>query len=89
LEVVVGETDGIFSAKRDACALNEFKKIDRSIPIVSETEKILNRRILPLKSKAQISDGSGARCSSVRKKICAAISTRYHGSKQLSGSDGL
>jgi hypothetical protein len=28
LEVVVGETDGIFSAKRDACALNEFKKID-------------------------------------------------------------
>jgi hypothetical protein len=52
LEVVVGETDGIFSVKRDACALNEFKKIDRSIPIVSETEKILNRRIFPLKSKA-------------------------------------
>jgi hypothetical protein len=32
LEVVIADTDGIFPARRDPCALDEFKKIDRSMP---------------------------------------------------------
>ncbi|WP_407164882.1 hypothetical protein [Bradyrhizobium sp. ORS 111] len=40
LEVVVTETDGTFLAKRDLCTLDEFNKIDRSMPIVAETEQI-------------------------------------------------
>jgi dihydrofolate reductase len=65
LEVVIAESDGIFPAKRDACALDEFKKFHRSMPIVAETEQNLNRRNSPLNSRAQISDGSSGRCSTV------------------------
>jgi hypothetical protein len=43
LEVVIADTDGIFPARRDPCALDEFKKIDRSMPIVAETEQIGDR----------------------------------------------
>jgi hypothetical protein len=39
-----------------------FKKIDRSIPIVPETEQIANRGIFRLKTRRRISDGSRGRC---------------------------
>jgi hypothetical protein len=44
LEAVIAETDGIFPAERDPGAPDEFRKIDRSIPMVAETEQILNRQ---------------------------------------------
>jgi hypothetical protein len=45
------------------------KKIDRLIPIVAETEQIVDRRNWYLKSRAQISDGSARRFFVVRRKI--------------------
>jgi hypothetical protein len=39
--------------------LPQILKIDRSTPIVAETDQIFNHRNFPLKSRAQISDGSG------------------------------
>jgi hypothetical protein len=71
-----------------AC-LVRTSKIDRSIPIVAETEQILNRQISPLKSRAQISDGSPRRFFVVRGKSYAAKSTHYHGAKQSSGNEGM
>jgi hypothetical protein len=44
------------------------KEIDRLIPIVAETEQIVDRRNRRLKSRAQISDGSARRFFVVRRK---------------------
>jgi hypothetical protein len=55
-----------FRVRRARCLLDRFQKIDQSMPIVAETEQIANCRNFSLKSRAQISDGSGARCLSVR-----------------------
>jgi hypothetical protein len=70
LNVVVAHTDGIFQRHVTPAAIDEVKKTDRSIPIVSETEQIGDCRNSPLKSRAQISDGSGGRFFVVRRKIC-------------------
>jgi hypothetical protein len=43
-----------------------FKKIDRLMPIVAETEQIADRRNLCLKSRARISDVSRKRRIGVR-----------------------
>jgi hypothetical protein len=43
----------------------ETSKIDRLMPIVSETRKIADRRNPPLNSRAQISDGSVRRLQTV------------------------
>jgi hypothetical protein len=64
-----------------------LKKIDRSLPIVAETEQILNRQNSPLNSRAEIFDGSGRQFFIVCKKICAEKSARYHQLDQSSGSD--
>jgi hypothetical protein len=45
-----------------------FKKIDRSMLIVAETEQIADRRNSLLKSRVQIFDGSGRRFFTVRRK---------------------
>jgi hypothetical protein len=87
LEVVIAETDGIFPAKRDPCALDEFRKIDRSMPIVAETEQILNRQNSPLNSRVEISDGSERRFFVVCGKTFSVISMRYSLSKPSSGND--
>jgi hypothetical protein len=42
------------------------EKLDRLIPIVAETEQIVDRRNWCLKSRAQISDGSARRFFVVR-----------------------
>jgi hypothetical protein len=58
-----------------ACAhrvLDEFQKIDQSLPIVAEAEPILNRRNSPLNSRAQISDGSEV-LRGVQKKFALEI----------------
>ncbi len=60
--------NGIFPVKRDPCALHEFKMIDRSMPIVAETEQILNRQNSPLNSRVEISDGSERRFFGVCRK---------------------
>jgi hypothetical protein len=52
LEAVIVETDGSFPAKGDPCALDEFKKIDRSMSIVAETEQIADCRKFVLESKS-------------------------------------
>jgi hypothetical protein len=57
--------DGLFASKPIAPLSPRLLKIDRSMPIVAETEQIPNRRQSPLNSRAQISDGLGARCLSV------------------------
>jgi hypothetical protein len=44
------------------------EKIDRSMPIVLETEQIADRRNSSLNSRAQISDGSGIRFFGMRGK---------------------
>jgi hypothetical protein len=44
------------------------KEIDRLIPIVAETEQIVDRRNWCLKSRAQVSDGSARRFFAVRRK---------------------
>ena len=62
-----------FRVTRARCLLDRFQKIDQSMPIVAETEQIANRRNFFLKSIAQISDGSGARCLSVHRKICVGL----------------
>lgn len=56
----------------------EILKINRSTPIVAETEQIMNRRNFLLKSRAQIYDGSGSRSLTTIENICAGKSVRYH-----------
>jgi hypothetical protein len=63
-----------FSAKPMTPLSLQILKIDRSTPIVPETEQILNRRNSLLKSKAQISDGSGSRPWPYPEKFAPKIS---------------
>ena len=63
-------------------------KFERSMPIVAETERILNRRNFRLHSKTKISDGSERRFFGMCRKICAWNSARYHHLEQSSGSEG-
>jgi hypothetical protein len=58
----------VFFDWSDAIILAEIPKTDRLIRIVGETQQIPNRRISPLNSRAQISDGSGRRFFVVRGK---------------------
>jgi hypothetical protein len=86
--VVRGQTaDGLSFAKPTWLFSSEIAKIDRLVPIVAETEQILNRRIFSLKSRAQISDGSGRRCFIMRIKICTCNSTGYDALRESSGSE--
>jgi hypothetical protein len=64
-ELVIAKADGIFPGDAARCMLDESQRIDRSIPIVTETEQIADRRNSSLNSRAQISDGSAARCSTL------------------------
>jgi hypothetical protein len=66
---MIAGADGIFSV---ACAhrvFEDFEKIDQSIPIVAETEQILDHRNSPLNSRARFSDGSGIGFFGMRGKI--------------------
>jgi hypothetical protein len=56
-EITATDDDGIFCDDPVASLSAETSKIDRSTPIVAETEQIPNRRNSPLNSRAQISDG--------------------------------
>src|SRR5947199_6727542 len=73
----IGETDDlhispfreVFFVLAQNCARRSTKrKIDRLMSIVAETEQIADRRNFSLKSRARISDGSGARCPSPHRK---------------------
>jgi hypothetical protein len=79
--------DGLFRHADNNALPEDFLKIDRSMSIVAETEQIADHRNLPLKSGAQISDGSGRRFFIARGKICSVRSTHYGRSKSSSGSD--
>jgi hypothetical protein len=57
-----------FASGSELGSLPGLTKIDRLMPIVAETEQIPNRPNFPLKSKAQIFDGSGRRFFVVRGK---------------------
>jgi hypothetical protein len=84
---VAASADGLFDWS-DAIILAETPKTDRLILIVGETQQIPNRRISPLNSRTQISDGSGRRFfAACAEKIYAAESTHYHGAKQSSGNE--
>jgi hypothetical protein len=59
----------VFSARRLTAPLwRELREIDRLMPIVVETEQILNRPNSLLRSRAQISDGSWSRFLRTRRK---------------------
>jgi hypothetical protein len=66
--IILAGADGIFVAIQSQSFFREMSKIDRSMPIVAETQQILNRRNSPLNSRAEISDGSGRRFFVVRRK---------------------
>lgn len=68
-EVVGAEADGVFRVGPMTLFSPETLKIERSLPIMVETEQIPNRRNSLLKSKAQISDGLESRFLIVRRKI--------------------
>jgi hypothetical protein len=57
-----------FGNCRDGSVGGRQKKIDRLIPIVTETEQIVDRRNWFLKSRARTSDGSARRFFVVRRK---------------------
>jgi hypothetical protein len=59
----------VFFEPRWRCRLAEDPRIDQSIPIVTESGQITDRRNLRLKSRAQIPDGSARRFFLVRRKI--------------------
>jgi hypothetical protein len=80
--------DGIFPPRSGASFVTEDVEIDRLMPIAAEAEQIADRRNSCLKSRARISDGSGRRCLTVRRKICAIRSMRYGRPKRSSGSEG-
>jgi hypothetical protein len=60
--------DGLFCEPDNIALATEFQKIDRSMPIVAETEQIADRRNSCLESRAQFSDGSARRFFVVRRK---------------------
>jgi hypothetical protein len=53
--------DGLFWARLVTRLSQAIPKVGQTIPIVAETDQIANRGIFRLKSRAQISDGSGRR----------------------------
>ena len=77
----------VFAAEPTTLSQPTTSKIDQLMPMVGETVQSPNRRSSPLKSRAQISGGSGSRFFALRGKNCAENSSRYHYSKQSSGSD--
>jgi hypothetical protein len=62
-------------------------RIDRSMPIVAETEQITDRRNSYLESRARISDGPGRRFFVMRSKNYIVRSRLRHRSEQSSGSE--
>jgi hypothetical protein len=62
--------------------------IGQSIPIVAETEQIVDHRNWCLRSRARISDGSARRFFVVRWKNCGVKSASYDSSEPSSGSEG-
>ena len=64
-----GEPDGLFSAKPTTPFSLEISEIVRLIPIVVETEQILNRGNSLLKSRAQVSNGSSSLSDLTRRGI--------------------
>jgi hypothetical protein len=68
---------GLFQYRSISWFHRELQKIDRSVPIVTETGQAADRRNSRLKSRAQIFDGP----------VRAENSTRYHGLEPSSGSD--
>jgi hypothetical protein len=57
---MIATADGLFPWRVSFACLMSLRKIDRSFPIVAETEQIANGRNSCLKSRAQIFDGSEA-----------------------------
>jgi hypothetical protein len=68
LKAIAVEADGLFTGGPTTLSRPTTSKIDQLMPIVAETEQIPNRRNSLLKSRAQISDGSGRRFFLVRRK---------------------
>jgi hypothetical protein len=67
--------DGILPTTQIETDRMRTSRFDRPMPIVAETEQIADRRNSCLESRAQISDGSGARCLSFHgKKLPCKIS---------------
>jgi hypothetical protein len=60
-----------FPPTRAPCVLGELKKIDRSMPIVAETEQVADRRNFCLNSRSKFSDGSGRRFFAAAEKFVA------------------
>jgi len=50
VSVPPASADGVFPAMRGSSLINEFRKIERLMPIVAETQQIADRRNSPLKS---------------------------------------
>jgi hypothetical protein len=65
----ITDPDGIFRRRAECGSLRLLSKIDRPMGIVAETEQIADRRNSFVKSRAEISYGSGGRCSVVSEKI--------------------
>jgi hypothetical protein len=57
-----------FNAASASSELQQGRKIDRSMPIVAEAERIADRRNSSLKSRARIFDGSARRFFVVRRR---------------------
>jgi hypothetical protein len=66
--LMIATADGIIHWRALIAFSMIFKKIDRLMPIVAETEQIADRRNLCLKSRAQFSDGSERRFFVARRK---------------------
>jgi hypothetical protein len=62
------EADGLLQPSRQRYRGRRPRKIDQLMPIVAEIEQIPSRRNSRLKSRAQISDGSGRRLFIARGK---------------------
>jgi hypothetical protein len=65
--------DGLFGKLETPLLRRTPRKIDRSMPIVAETEQIAERRNSPLNSRARISDGPGIRFFIMRRKFALII----------------
>ena len=70
------EADGLLQPSRQRYRGRRPRKIDQLMPIVAEIEQISSRRNSRLKSRAQISDGSGRRFFLVRRKKFALENQR-------------
>jgi hypothetical protein len=67
--LTVGAELTVFSASNPMAPFSpKISKIDRLMPIVSETEQISNRRNSPSKTRAEISDSG--QCGDVPTRMC-------------------